>query len=260
MRGRAGRGRAVVWLAIAAWSVAASGVAAAKDHGPPPGHAPGKSHGRPAGHVPPGHRPGGPHGDRAPASAPASTPAPPTVPAKGGNEGAGRRRPANRSDDGGSARPRAGTSHRRLHKSVRDLLPLDELGASAPAARGGSDASAGGGAVKGVRAQGGARSAAAHGTAGNDGSAGGGGDPPSGPLPFTGFALLTLALTGIALLLAGGRLRRSARPKPAPVSPAPPAERPGGGSIGPRHGRSLAALALVGLLGVGLLAAARRAD
>jgi uncharacterized membrane protein len=86
-----------------------------------------------------------------------------------------------------------------------------------------------------------------------------------GPLPFTGLALITLVLLGGALVLAGTRLRRStARREPAlraaPVAvlgPVLAAPRPAPARA--HQGVGLAAVAVVGLLGLAVLASHRRA-
>jgi hypothetical protein len=252
-----------VWVVIAAL-VAMTGGAAAKDHGaPPPGHAPGKSHGPPPGHAPHGNG----HRGEAPPPAAASTPPPQSTPAPASNpptpadhpansrdKGVAHPRAGNHSRDGSTRRLPAGRAGRRLHTAVHALLPLEELGASAPAARGGSDPAPRGGKDPQTHA----RNAAAGRTTGNDGKARprGGSD---GALPFTGLALLTLVLTGAALVLVGGRLHRSSRPAVAGPAPPPVELRPEADPIGAGNGRSpLFALALAGLVGVALIAVTRR--
>lgn len=274
MRGRAGRARAIVWLVIAVLLVAAS-AAAAKDHGGAPA---GKQHGGPpSGHVPPGHQPGGPHGNKpghgseAPAAAPepaapaASPPAPAASPPSPPADRATPRRSANRSRDGGARHPRGRSSDRSVHKAIRDLLPLEELAAGRPLAGGGGDSSASSGAAAKQTAPHSRNAAASEKTASDDGGTGRGSGSDSGSLPFTGLALLTLVLTGLVLVAVGSRLHRSARSaepvvaSPAPVPAAPVrAMRPEPDPMGGQKGRSVVALALVGLLGLTVLAVTRR--
>ena len=272
MRGRAGRARAVVWLVIAACLVVVS-AAVAKDHGSPTAakHGPDR--------VPPGHQPGGPHGNKPghgdqepaapasepsqPAPPPASSPAAPAPPAKP----TARRRPNSSHDGRARQRSRSRSSDGAVHKAIRALVPLEELAAGAPAAQGsdggGADTRASSGAAVNGAAPHTRNASDSSKTAGNDGGAGGGGGT-SGPLPFTGLALVTLVLTGLALIAGGHRLRRRVESEPSPVAPmpvpaaSPAALRPEPGPIGVRSGRSVLALALVGLLGLTLIAAARR--
>jgi hypothetical protein len=108
-------------------------------------------------------------------------------------------------------------------------------------------------------------------------------DRSGGPLPFTGFALLTMAAAGAGLVLAGSRLRRSTRRSSREAEPAAnhaePAADPTvapaavltsaaiGGPIqdsapvrGARsRGVGLAVAAVVGVAGLAVLATHRRA-
>ena len=83
-------------------------------------------------------------------------------------------------------------------------------------------------------------------------------DGTPGPLPFTGLALITLALVGCALVGLGARLRRSAASTP-PVPAAPPPLEPAAPAPTPAPTRThrssaLPLLALLGLAAIALLA------
>jgi hypothetical protein len=166
----------------------------------------------------------------------------------------------------GLARDRRGTRSTvgRVVKAIAALVPLEEL-----AGRAGR---AGGGAPRAAEPSGTVRQAAAkrhrHPTAHR--RSGGAAD---GPLPFTGLALLTLVLAGAALLLVGGPLRRATRahtragaaqPPPAPIvaralpavgGPAAASRAQPGGHAPAR----MAGLAVLGLVGLAVLASHRRA-
>jgi hypothetical protein len=220
VRGTAGR---VLWLAVAALVVPSAGAAAKQhEHGTPPGHAPGKQHGPPPGHV----KHGNPHGHQAPPAAapPVSPPPPPPTPSRPSHHRPGRARD-------GSARRRdsSSTGARPVHKAVHALLPLEELGASAPAAHSAPTHEA-------PHAR--ARHVAVSRTTGNKGETRPRRGRADGPLPFTGLALLTLVLTGLALVMVGGRIHRSARAEPPTLAPPPRPERPEHDPMGGRNGRS----------------------
>jgi hypothetical protein len=85
------------------------------------------------------------------------------------------------------------------------------------------------------------------------------------PLPFTGLALIILVLVGGALVIAGARLRRSARAAPTMPVVVPTAAVVGGPTrasvrtAAPPRTVRVAGIALVGLAGLAFLASQRRA-
>jgi hypothetical protein len=277
-----GRTRVALWTvagALATLGPAAAG-AIGKEHGQGPpdaqrqspagngrDHAPG---GRGGGH---GHRstPSGGGGSGSAASPPASSSGDPGSGGGGGSQPASPAPAASpaatpvRPAAPAAASPRAqsrvsGAVGRVMKKMVR-LLPLAQLGRSVGAS-GSPPSRAASGQV--AASANGRRAPHAPGSAPHAPgrhSSRHPGHRSKGPLPFTGFALLSVVLLGGAFLLVGAPLRRSAAGTPR-RGEAPPEEvvaRPPArsrGAVAPRR-RALSIAALLGLVGLALLVGAR---
>jgi hypothetical protein len=164
-----------------------------------------------------------------------------------------------------AASPRAqsrvsGAVGRVIKKMVR-LLPLAELGRSVGSPGSRSPRAARGQVVASANGRSARRAAGSAPRAPGRHSVGHSAHRSRGPLPFTGFALLSVVLVGVAFLLVGGPLRRSTAADPRreetpPEQAVASRPAPSRGAVAPRR-RALSVAALLGLVGLALLVGAR---